>query len=138
MRKKSLMYHWFHDTYIEKDILKGCEDVSSREELQSLADEDPFYPRINWKKWNSLVEKTKQDINNVLQEHKEKEKYKNNKKIEGVYVYNFLGELIKTFNDALEAAQHYNISRVQVTNYMRTEQPYYKLQIVFSRRNPII
>ena len=40
MRKNNLQYHWYGDNYTEKDILKCAEDVSSRQELMELAQEE--------------------------------------------------------------------------------------------------
>ena len=48
MRKNNIQYHWYGDNYTEKDILKGAEDVSSRQELMELAQEEEPSPIINW------------------------------------------------------------------------------------------
>lgn len=129
MRKNSLKYHWYGDTYTEKDILKGAEDVSSRQELMELAQEEEPLPRINWKKWDELVTKTKQDITKELK--KQPIAQKNGRVAPRIYVYNFKQKLVKTFSSPQEAADYYSIRREQVTSYAREEKPYYKLQIIF-------
>lgn len=130
MRRNNLKYHWYGDTYTEKDILKGAEDVSSRQELMELAQEEYPLPRINWDKWDKLVQQTKQDITEELKKHKPIAQ-KNGRIPQKVYVYDFKKKLVKIFSSTQEAADYYSIRREQVTNYAREERPYYKLQIIF-------
>ena len=121
MRKNNIQYHWYGDNYTEKDILKGAEDVSSRQELIELAqDEDPS-PIINWDRWNELVKQTKQDINEEL---KGFERINTNP----VFVYDILKQrVIKTFKNPKECAKYYGVSSELVTNYIRDNRIYYKL-----------
>lgn len=123
MRKNDIQYHWYGDNYTEKDILKGVEDVSSRQELMELAqDEDPL-PIINWDRWNELVQQTKKDI---------KEELKGFGRINTnpVFVYDILKQrVIKTFKSPKECAKYYGVSRELVTNYIRDNRIYYKLGI---------
>ena len=133
MRKNNIKYHWYGDTYTEKDILKGAEDVSSRQELDNLAEEEGI--EVNWEKWNELVTKTKQDITKELKKYKPIVQ-KNGRMPQTVYVYNSNERLIKTFSSTQEAADFYHIKREQVTNYAREQKLYYKLQIMF-RTKPI-
>lgn len=125
MRKNNLKYHWYGDTYTEKDILKGVEDVSSRQELIELAqDEEPF-PVINWDRWDELVQQTKQDIKEELKGFKKM--YTN-----PVFVYDILKQrVIKTFKSPKECADFYGISREQVTNYIRDHRVYQKQGVQF-------
>lgn len=125
MRKNNLKYHWYGDTYTEKDILKGAEDVSSRQELMELAqDEDPL-PTINWDRWNELVKQTKKDIKEEL---KGFERIYTNR----VFVYDICKQrVIKTFKSPQECAKYYGISREQVTNYIREGKCYYKQGVQF-------
>lgn len=120
MRKNDIQYHWYGDNYTEKDILKGVEDVSSRQELMELAQEEDQSPTINWDKWNELVQQTKQDI---------KEELKGFKRINTnpVFVYDILKQrVIKTFKSPKECAKYYGVSRELVTNYIRDNRIYYK------------
>ena len=121
MRKNNLKYHWYGDTYIEKDILKGAEDVSSRQELMELEQEEDPSPTINWDKWDELVQQTKQDI---------KEELKGFERIytNPVFVYDIWKQrVIKIFKSPQECANYYNISRELVNTYIRENRIYYKL-----------
>ena len=121
MRKNNLQYHWYGDNYTEKDILKGAEDVSSRQELMELAQEEEPSPTINWDRWNELVQQTKQDIKEEL---KGFERINTNP----VFVYDILKQrVIKTFKNPKECAKYYGVSSELVTNYIRENRIYYKL-----------
>lgn len=123
MRKNSIQYHWYGDNYTEKDILKGAEDVSSRQELIELAQNEEPLPTINWDRWNELVKQTKQDIKEEL---KGFERINTNP----VFVYDILKQrVIKTFKNPKECAKYYGVSRELVTNYIRDNRIYYKLGI---------
>lgn len=121
MRKNDIQYHWYGDNYTEKDILKGVEDVSSRQELMELAQEEDPLPIINWDRWNELVQQTKQDIKEEL---KCFERINTNP----VFVYDIWKQrVIKTFKSPKECAKYYGVSRELVTNYIRDNRIYYKL-----------
>lgn len=125
MRKNNLKYHWYGDNYTEKDILKGAEDVSSRQELMELAQEEDQSPTINWDRWNELVKQTKQDIKEEL---KGFERINTNP----VFVYDILKQrVIKTFKSPKECAKYYNISRELVNTYIRDHRVYYKQGVEF-------
>ena len=125
MRKNNIQYHWYGDNYTEKDILKGAEDVSSRQELMELAQEEDPSPIINWDRWNELVKETKQDI---------KEELKGFEKIytNPVFVYDICKQrVIKIFKSPQECADFYGIRREQVTNYIRDHRVYQKQGVEF-------
>lgn len=125
MRKNDIQYHWYGDNYTEKDVLKGAEDVSSRQELMELAQEEEPFPVINWDRWNELVKQTKQDIKEEL---KSFERINTNL----VFVYDILKQrVIKTFKSPKECADFYGISREQVTNYIRDNRVYQKQGVEF-------
>ena len=125
MRKNNIRYHWYGDNYTEKDILKGAEDVSSRQELIELAQEEEPSPIINWGMWNEIVQQTKQDIKEEL---KGFEKINTNP----VFVYDILKQrVIKTFKSPKECAKYYNISRELVNTYIRDHRVYYKQGVEF-------
>ena len=125
MRKNNIKYHWYGDTYTEKDILKGAEDVSSRQELMELAQEEDPLPTINWDRWNELVQQTKQ---NIKEELKGFERIYTNR----VFVYDILKQkVIKIFKNPQECADFYGISREQVTNYIRDNRVYHKQGVEF-------
>lgn len=121
MRKNDIQYHWYGDNYTEKDILKGAEDVSSRQELMELEQEEEQSQIINWDRWDELVKQTKQDIKEEL---KGFEKINTNP----VFVYDIWKQrVIKTFKSPKECAKYYGVSRELVTNYIRENRIYYKL-----------
>lgn len=125
MRKNNIQYHWYGDNYIEKDILKGAEDVSSKQELMELAQDEEQFPIINWDRWNELVQQTKQDI---------KEELKGFEKIytNPVFVYDIWKQkVIKIFKSPQECADFYGIRREQVTNYIRDHRVYQKQGVEF-------
>lgn len=125
MRKDNIKYHWYGDIYTEKDILKGAEDVSSRQELMELAQEEEPSPRINWDNWDELVQQTKQDIKEELKEFERM--YTN-----PVFVFDIWKQkVIKTFKNPQDCANYYNISRELVHRYIRDHRVYYKLGIEF-------
>ena len=125
MRKNNLKYHWYGDTYTEKDILKGAEDVSSRQELMELTQEEDPSPTINWDKWDELVQQTKQDIKKEL---KGFERIYTNP----VFVYDIWKQrVIKIFKSPQECANYYNISRELVNTYIRDHRVYYKQGVEF-------
>ena len=125
MRKNNIQYHWYGDNYIEKDILKGAEDVSSRQELMELEQEEEQSQIINWDRWDELVQQTKQDI---------KEELKGFEKIytNPVFVYDIWKQkVIKIFKSPQECADFYGIRREQVTNYIRDHRVYQKQGVEF-------
>ena len=111
-------------------------DINSRKELEDIAEEEKLDINFNnwWKKWDELVQETKQDIKE-LKKHKPIAQ-KNGRIPQTVYVYNSNERLIKTFSSTKEAADFYHIKKEQVTNYAREQKIYYKLQIMF-RTKPI-
>lgn len=125
MRKNNIQYHWYGDNYTEKDILKGAEDVSSRQKLMELAQEEDPSPIINWDRWNELVKQTKQDIKKEL---KGFERINTNP----VFVYDIWKQkVIKIFKSPQECADFYGIRREQVTNYIRDHRVYQKQGVEF-------
>ena len=126
MRKNNIKYHWYGDTHIEKDILKGVEDVSSRQELMELEQEEEQSQIINWDRWDELVQQTKQDIN------KELKGFEKRINTNPVFVYDILKQrVIKTFKSPQECADFYGIRREQVTNYIRDHRVYHKQGVEF-------
>lgn len=98
-------------------------DISSREELQAIADEEDR--TINWELWDSLVTKTKQDIKQELQGFERV--YTN-----PVFVFDIWKQkVIKTFKNPQECANYYNIAKELVHKYIRDHRVYYKLGIEF-------
>ena len=81
--------------------------------------------KINWDRWDELVQRTKQDIKEEL---KGFEKMYTNT----VFVYDILKQrVIKTFKSPKECAKYYNISRELVNTYIRDHRVYYKPGVEF-------
>lgn len=98
-------------------------DISSREELQALADEEDR--TINWELWDKLVEQTKKDIKEELKGFERM--YTN-----PVFVFDIWKQkVIKTFKNPQECANYYSISRELIHTYIRDHRVYYKLGIEF-------
>lgn len=77
--------------------------------------------KINWNRFDELVQRTKQDIKEEL---KGFERINTNP----VFVYDILKQrVIKTFKNPKECAKYYGVSRELVTNYIRENRIYYKL-----------
>lgn len=107
--------------YIDNDILNDC-DIHTREELQRLADEEGI--TINWDKWNKLLQKTKFDIQNMLQKIKPR----------NIYIYTIEGKFISAFSTTSETADFLQIKREQVAIYLRENKPYKKRGIIITNK----
>ena len=105
-------------------------DINNRKELQDIADEERIY--INWTLWDELVEKTKQDITNILEDYKKPQKHKNGKPFRTVYVYNLDSQLIGTFDSPILAARHFDVNEIIINQCMRNKIPYFKQRLYFS------
>lgn len=106
-------------------------DINSREELQELGREESI--DINWTLWDSLVEKTKQDIKDSLDKYQPKKRYKgNHNPIRSVYLYDLDKHLIKVFETPQEAGNYFHINPIQVNHYIRNNIPYYKRKVMFT------
>lgn len=111
-------------------------DINTRKELQQIADEEGR--TINWELWDKLVEQTKQDIKEELQDYhyqqqEQQQKHKNNKPFVTVYVYNLDGQFINQFQTPQEAAKHYGINAITINQCMRNKIPYFKQRLYFSK-----
>lgn len=106
-------------------------DINNRKELQQIADEERIY--INWTLWDELVEKTKQDITNLLEEYSKPLKHKNGKPLNTVYVYNLDGQFINTFKSPQHAAEFFDISPIVLNQCIRNNMPYYKEKLFFTK-----
>jgi hypothetical protein len=109
-------------------------DINSRNELEDIAKEEKLDINFNnwWDKWNELVEKTKQDITNLLEDYKKPQKHKNGKPFKTVYVYNLDSQLIGTFDNPILAARHFDVNEIIINQCMRNKIPYFKQRLYFS------
>ena len=103
---------------------RGIDMDINREKLQQMAAEEGI--ELNFERWDELI----RDIR--LEESTDSNETPNDSSTKPKYVYNFDGQLIKTFNTTKECAEFYKIAREAVAMYARSERPYYKLGITIS------
>lgn len=106
---------------------RGIDMNINRKKLKAMAAEEGI--ELNFERWDKLIRDIRleeptdsNDSNDTPNDSSTKPKY----------VYNFDGQLIKTFNTTKECAEFYDIAREAVASYARSERPYYKLGIVIS------
>lgn len=118
---------WRFDKDKVEDTFKGVDSDINREELQRMADEEGI--ELNFNKWDELLRdfRLEQSIDS-----NDSNETPNDSSTKPKYVYNFDGQLIKTFNNTKECAEFYKIAREAVAFYARSERPYYKLGIVIT------
>ena len=103
---------------------RGIDMNINREKLQQMAAEEGI--ELNFEKWDELL----RDIR--IEESDDSNEKPNDSSTKPKFVYNFNGQLIKTFNNTKECAEFYGISRESVASYSRSERPYYKFGIVIT------
>lgn len=103
---------------------RGIDMDINREKLQEMAAEEGI--ELNFEKWDELI----RDIR--LEQSTDTNEKQNDSITKPKYVYNFDGQLIKTFNTTKECAEFFGISREAVASYARSERPYYKLGVVIT------
>lgn len=117
-----------YSDHIDNDILFGIE-INSREELQEMEKEEfgEVGRCINWIKWDSLVEKTKEELENY-----KRSKYKHSRIGTHIYAYDINnGELIKAFASGKQAAEHFNVAPYTIVYYAKMEKPFNN-EVIFS------
>lgn len=106
---------------------RGIDMDINREKLREMAAEEGI--ELNFDKWDELLRDFRLEQSTDSNDSNEKQ---NDSSTKPKYVYNFDGQLIKTFNTTKECAEFYDIAREAVAMYARSERPYYKLGIVIS------
>ena len=103
---------------------RGIDMNITREKLQEMANEEGI--ELNFERWDELLREIR------FEESTASDEQPNDSSTKPKYVYNFDGQLIKTFNTTKECAEHLGIARESVASYARSERPYYKFGIVIS------
>ena len=103
---------------------RGIDMDINREKLKAMADEEGI--ELNFERWDELLREIRFEQSTVSDEQP------NDSSTKPKYVYNFDGQLIRTFNNTKECAEFFGIKREAVAMYARSERPYYKLGIVIS------
>ena len=106
---------------------RGIDMNINREKLQQMAAEEGI--ELNFEKWDELIRDIRveestdsNDSNDDAKDSMTKPKF----------VYNFDGQLIKTFKTTKECADFFGVSRESVASYSRCERPYYKFGVVIT------
>ena len=103
---------------------RGIDMNINREKLQRMAAEEGI--ELNFERWDELI----RDIR--LEEPTDSNEKQNDSLTKPKYVYNFDGQLIKTFNTTKECAEFFGIKREAVASYARSERPYFKFGVVIT------
>lgn len=106
---------------------RGIDMDITREKLQEMAAEEGI--ELNFERWDELLRDIRFEQSTDSNDSNETP---NDSSTKPKYVYNFDGQLIKTFNTTKECAAFYGIAREAVAMYARSERPYYKLGIVIT------
>lgn len=115
---------WRFDKDKVEDTFKGVDSDINREKLKAMAAEEGI--ELSFERWDELI----RDIR--VEQSSDYNDAPNDSSTKPKFVYNFDGQLIKTFNTTKECAEFYDIAREAVAMYARSERPYYKLGIVIS------
>ena len=106
---------------------RGIDMNINREKLQQMAAEEGI--ELNFERWDELIRDIRveestdsNDSNDDAKDSMTKPKF----------VYNFDGQLIKTFDTTKECADFFGVSRESVASYSRFERPYYKFGVVIT------
>lgn len=103
---------------------RGIDMDITREKLQEMAAEEGI--ELSFERWDELI----RDIR--LEESTDSNDKQNDSITKPKFVYNFDGQLIKTFNTTKECAEFFGIAREAVASYARSERPYFKFGIVIT------
>ena len=106
---------------------RGIDMNINREKLQRMAVEEGI--ELNFEKWDELLRDVRVEESSNSNDSDEKP---NDSITKPKYVYNFDGQLIKTFNTTKECAEFFGIKREAVATYARSERPYFKFGVVIS------
>lgn len=118
----------YYSKHIDNDILSDIPDIT-REELQQMEIEEfgEVGKCLRWDKWDALVEKTKQELDNY-----KRKTYKHSKFGTPIYAYDInTGELIKVFASGNQAAEHFNVAPYTIVYYAKMEKPFNN-EVIFS------
>ena len=106
---------------------RGIDMNINRKKLQQMAAEEGI--ELNFERWDELIKDIRLEQSSDSNDSNEKQ---NDSMTKPKYVYNFDGQLIKTFNTTKECADFFGIAREAVASYARSERPYYKLGVVIA------
>ena len=105
---------------------RGIDMNINREKLKAMAAEEGI--ELNFEKWDELL----RDVRVEESTASDDDDKQNDSSTKPKYVYNFDGQLIKTFNNTKECAEFFGIKREAVAMYARSERPYFKFGVVIT------
>ena len=106
---------------------RGIDMNINREKLQRMAVEEGI--ELNFEKWDELLRDVRVEESSNSNDSDEKP---NDSMTKPKYVYNFDGQLIKTFKNTKECAEFFGVKREAVASYSRSERPYFKFGVVIT------
>lgn len=106
---------------------RGIDMDINREKLKAMAAEEGI--ELSFERWDELIREFRVEESTDSNDSNDKQ---NDSLTKPKYVYNFDGQLMKTFNTTKECADFFGIAREAVALYARSERPYYKLGVVIS------
>ena len=106
---------------------RGIDMNINREKLKAMADEEGI--ELNFERWDELLRDVRVEESTFSDDSNEKQ---NDSSTKPKFVYNFDGQLIKTFDTTKECAEFFGVSREVVASYSRSERPYYKFGVVIT------
>lgn len=106
---------------------RGIDMNINREKLQRMAAEEGI--ELNFERWDELLRDVRLEQSS---DSNDSDEQPNDSSTKPKYVYNFDGQLIKTFNTTKECAKFFGVSREAVASYSRSERPYYKFGVVIT------
>lgn len=102
----------------------------TREELQAA--EERGEGKIRWDVFDKLVAKNREFMEAI--ENTPTEPITKRDRNFKVYVYSLQGQLLDVCNTTKQASEKYDVGMVEIARYSKQEIPYYKKQLLFSRR----
>lgn len=118
---------WRFDKDKVEDTFKGVDSDINREKLKAMAAEEGI--ELNFDRWDELLRDIRVEESTDSNDSNDAP---NDSSTKPKYVYNFDGQLIKTFNTTKECAEFFGIAREAVALYARSERPYYRFGVVLT------
>ena len=106
---------------------RGIDMDINREKLQQMAAEEGI--ELNFERWDELLRDVRLEQSS---DSNDSDEQPNDSSTKPKYVYNFDGQLIKTFKNTKECAEFFGIKREAVATYARSERPYFKFGVVIT------
>lgn len=96
--------------------------------------------RINWDKWQEIIDKTKEQFNGMTFQKKQEHQNTNNSAVPKWVYRNSTGQLLghyQSTKEVMEAFSYLNLTRGVINYYATVQKPYFKQDLYFSNE-PIV